>query len=227
MAFYPKYNPRRNALVFSSLIIAATSSLWNLSSFAQEDAGKIIGKVRSTYDNLASLHAEFEKQYTWALAGETQTVTGKIYLKKGERYRIETEDQTVVTDGVTVWTYSSEKQQVFVDRMEKSSENPLPRDLLVKYTSDFKPKYLRGERLAEKDCHVIRLTPREDDSFATEVTVWVDKSTMLAIQVEQHDLNDNVTVYRLRKIELNPSLPDKLFTFDIPQNTEVIDLRKS
>jgi chaperone LolA len=195
-------------------------------SFAQENAGKILEKVRATYDALESLSADFEKEYTWALAGETQALSGKLYLKKGDRYRIETESQIIVTDGKTVWTYSPQKAQVFVDQMEKSKENPLPRDLLIKYTSDFKAKYLRSDKLGEVDCHVLLLTAREEDSFAQSVTVWVDKKTFVALQIEQRDLNDNITVYRLQNLALNNKLADQLFTFAIPHDAEVIDLRK-
>lgn len=193
---------------------------------AQENANKILSKVRETYDALASLTADFEKEYTWALAGETQSLSGKLFLKKGDRYRIETETQTIVTDGKTVWTYSPQKAQVFVDNMEKSKENPLPRDLLIKYTNDFKAQYLRGDKLGEIECHVLLLTPREEEAFAQSVTVWVDKKTFVALQIEQHDLNDNITVYRLQNVALNGKLEDQLFTFTTPEETEVIDLRK-
>ena len=194
-------------------------------AFAQEDAGKIIAKVRSTYEGLQSLTADFEKDYTWALAGETQTLTGKLFLKKGDRYRIETDLQTIVTDGKTVWTYSPEKAQVFIDRMEKSEENPLPRDLLVKYTSEFKPQYLHGETVNGRDCHVVQLNARDEEAYARSVTVWVDKKSSVAVQIEQRDLNDNITIYRLKNFSLNLPLNDQLFTFAVPEKTEVIDWR--
>ncbi len=195
-------------------------------AFAQENANKILGKVRATYDALESLSADFEKEYTWALAGETQSLSGKLYLKKGDRYRIETEMQTIVTDGKTVWTYAPEKAQVFVDDMEKSKENPLPRDLLIQYTNDFKAQYLRSDKLGEVECHVLLLTARDEEAFAQSVIVWVDKKTFVALQIEQRDLNDNITVYRLQNLALNAKLADQLFTFAAPQDTEVIDLRK-
>lgn len=210
---------RLSVLLFLFLTLTA-------SAFAQENANKILGKVRATYDALEALSADFEKEYTWALAGETQSLSGKLYLKKGDRYRIETENQTIVTDGKTVWTYSSEKQQVFIDKMEKSQENPLPRDLLVKYTSDFKAQYLRSDKLGAVDCHVLLLTAREEDAFAQSVIVWVDKKTFVALQIEQRDLNDNITIYRLQNLALNAKLGDQLFTFTPPNEAEVIDLRK-
>ncbi|MDZ7411376.1 MAG: outer membrane lipoprotein carrier protein LolA [candidate division KSB1 bacterium] len=192
------------------------------------NADRIISRVRATYEKLEALAADFQREYTWALAGETQTLTGKLYLKKGDRYRVETDLQTIVTDGKTVWTHAVDKQQVFIDHMTKSPENPLPRDLLIKYTNDFKAEYLRDERWEQGDCHVVRLTPRlEEESFAKSVTVWVDKKNWIAVKIEQVDLNENLTVYKLHNVVINPTLADQLFTFKIPENVEVVDWREN
>lgn len=227
-SFWAGIPARRMKTVVAGLLVAALSSSASRALPPQENADKIIARVRTTYEKLEALSADFQKDYTWALAGETQTMTGKLYLKKGDRYRIETEAQTIVTDGKTVWTYSADKQQVFIDNMTKSQENPLPRDLLIKYTNDFKAEYVRSEKLDQSDCHVVRLQPRqEDDSFAKSVTVWVDKKNWIAVKIEQVDLNENLTVYKLQNFAVNPALEDQLFTFKIPGNVEVVDWRNS
>jgi chaperone LolA len=192
---------------------------------AQEKAEDIVAKIRQTYEKLESLKSEFEQQYTWSLAGETQTLNGTLYLKKGDRYRVETPNQMIITDGKTVWTYSLDKKQVMIDRLEKSKENPLPRDLILKYTRDFKARLLRSEKLGGVDCYVIALTPREEDSFVQAVTAWIDKTTYLAPRIEQADINDNRTVYLLKNAQRNTPLADALFSFKIPDDAEVVDMR--
>lgn len=228
LSFWAGIHLRHTKAVFAGLLVAALLSSPGWALPPQENADKIIARVRNTYEKLQALSADFQKEYTWALAGETQTLTGKLYLKKGDRYRVETEAQTIVTDGKTVWTYSADKQQVFIDNMTKSQENPLPRDLLIKYTNDFKAEYVRNEKIDEIDCHVVRLQPRqEDDSFAKSVTVWVDKKNWIAVKIEQVDLNENLTVYKLQNFAINPALEDQLFAFKIPDNVEVVDWRNS
>lgn len=192
---------------------------------AQEKAEEIVSKVRDMYEKLESLQGEFEQQYTWSLAGETQVLNGTLYLKKGDRYRIETPNQLIITDGKTVWTYSPDKMQVYIDHLSKSKENPLPRDLLIKYTRDFRPQLLRSEKFENSDCYVIKLTPSDDHSFVESVTAWIDKSTWLAIRIEQIDINDNRTTYVLKNVSRNIKLSDALFTFNIPADTEVVDMR--
>jgi chaperone LolA len=192
---------------------------------AQETAESVVKKVRENYEKLQSLQADFVQQYTWSLAGETQMLEGKLYLKKGDRYRVETATQTIVTDGATVWTYSLEKQQVFIDKLSKSAENPLPRELLVKYARDFKAKLLGTEKIGKADTYRIRFTPRDENSFIREVTAWIDKDTWLARKIEQHDINDNITVYEIKNPQRDLALADDFFIFKIPDDVEVVDLR--
>ncbi len=192
---------------------------------AQETAESIVKKVRENYEKLQSLQTDFVQQYTWSLAGETQVLEGKLYLKQGDRYRVETATQTIVTDGATVWTYSPEKQQVFIDKLSKSAENPLPRELLVKYARDFKAKLLGTEKIGKTDTYRIRFTPRDENSFVREVTAWIDKDTWLAKKIEQHDINDNVTVYEIKNPQRDIALVDDFFIFKIPDDVEVVDLR--
>lgn len=192
---------------------------------AQEKANDIVNKIRQTYEKLESLRSDFEQQFTWSLAGETQVLNGTLYLKKGDRYRVETPNQMIITDGKTVWTYALDKKQVYVDNLEKSRDNPLPRDLIVKYTRDFKPKLLRSEKFDEADCYVLSLTPSDENSFIRSVTAWIDKSTWLAVRIEQTDISDNKTVYLLKNVQRNVPLADGLFTFNIPTGAEVVDMR--
>jgi outer membrane lipoprotein carrier protein len=192
---------------------------------AQEKADDIVAKIRQTYEKMESLKGDFEQQYTWSLAGETQVLNGTLYLKKGDRYRVETPNQMIITDGKTVWTYSLDKKQVLVDRLEKSKDNPLPRDLILKYTRDFKPRLLRSEKVGAVDCYVLALTPRDENAFVHSVTAWIDKSTWLALRIEQIDINDNKTVYLLKNAQRNLPLADGLFSLKIPEDVEIVDRR--
>jgi chaperone LolA len=211
---------KRKVLLPVFFLFCSVSLIW-----AQEKAEDLVAKIRQTYEKLESLKGDFEQQYTWSLAGETQVLNGTLYLKKGDRYRVETSNQMIITDGKTVWTYSIDKKQVFVDRLEKSKENPLPRDLMLKYTRDYKPRLLRSEKVGVSDCYVIALTPQDENAFVQLVTAWIDKSTWLALRIEQTDLNDNKTVYLLKNAQRNVPLADGLFSLEIPADVEVVDMR--
>ncbi|MFQ5824634.1 MAG: outer membrane lipoprotein chaperone LolA [bacterium] len=188
-------------------------------------AKDIIKKVKQKYESLESLKADFEQVYSWELAGETQTLKGTIFLKSGNNYRIETESQIIVTDGKTVWTYSESNQQVIIDLLTKSEENPLPKDLLFKYSEDFTPHLVGEEKIEGKKTYLLNLVPKDEEAFIKSMKIWVEASSWLTIKIEQIDINDNVNTYYVRNVKQNIQLDDSLFTFEIPPDTEVVDLR--
>lgn len=192
-----------------------------------DEAGDIIKKVREKYNNLNSLKADFEQIFSWELAGETQEVSGKIYLKSGNKYRIETEDQLIVTNGKTVWTYSETNNQVVIDLLNKSPENPLPKDLLFEYSEEYIPHLVGTATIDKRKVYVLNLVPRDKDAFIKSMKIWVDTSDWFTRKIEQVDINDNINTYHVSNIEENIDLNDSLFNFKTPKDAEVVDLRES
>ncbi|MDZ7261351.1 MAG: outer membrane lipoprotein carrier protein LolA [candidate division KSB1 bacterium] len=209
----------------SYLIILLFSISGNTTCLAGITAKEIVDKVKQKYESLQTLAAEFEQIFQWKLAGETQTLEGKICLAQKDKYRIETQDQTIVTDGQTVWTYSKVNRQVIIDHLAKSQENPLPRDMLFQYSKDYEPKLLGEEKLNNQDCYVLQLSSKTEDRYIREMKVWVEKDTWIVRKIEHADINENLNTYIIKKIDLNPKLDDAIFTFEIPKGMEVVDLR--
>ncbi|MFQ5752110.1 MAG: outer membrane lipoprotein carrier protein LolA [bacterium] len=189
------------------------------------NAKDIIKKVKKKYEELQSLKADFEQEYVWELAGETQTLQGTLYLKVGNKYRIETESQIIVTNGKTVWTYSRSNDQVIIDLLNHSEDNPLPKDLLFKYSEEYNPHLIGEKKLDGKKTYCLNLVPKEEEAFIKSMKIWVDESSWLTIKIEQIDINDNVNTYYVKNVEQNIQLADSLFNFEISPETEVVDLR--
>ncbi|NIR48658.1 outer membrane lipoprotein chaperone LolA [candidate division KSB1 bacterium] len=185
----------------------------------------VVKKVKERYEKLESLKANFEQEYVWELAGETQTLTGTLYLRSGDNYRIETDTQVIVTDGKTVWTYSKENDQVIIDWLRSSEENPLPKDLLFKYSEEYQPHFVGEEKIYGRKAYVLNLVPKEEEAFIKSMKIWVDASLWLTVKIQQVDINDNINTYRVKNIQQNIELDPSLFTFKISPETEVVDLR--
>ena len=192
-----------------------------------KSAKEIVKRVQKKYKELRSLKADFEQEFIWQLAGETQTVKGLLYLSAGNHYRIETDTQTIVTNGTTVWIYSEPDNQVIIDSMDESGENPLPKDLLFQYSEEYKPELAGEEKFNGEKTYVLNLLPKDEDAFITSMKIWVDASSWLTIKVEQVDINENVNTYIIGNIKENLQLEDSLFNFEIPEDCEVVDLRES
>lgn len=190
-------------------------------------AKEIIRKVQKKYQELQSLKADFEQEFIWQLAGETQTIKGLLYLRAGNHYRIETDTQTIVTNGTTVWIYSEPDNQVIIDSIDKSEENSLPKDLLFHYSEEYEPELAGEQKFNGEKTYVLNLLPKDEDAFIMSMKIWVDASSWLTVKVEQVDINDNINTYIIGNIKENLQLEDSLFNFEIPPDSEVVDLRES
>ena len=84
---------------------------------AANHAKEIIRNVQKKYDELKSLKVDFRQDIKWELTGETQTVQGTFYLQRGNKYRMETETQEIVTDGETMWTLYKKSGRIVINNM--------------------------------------------------------------------------------------------------------------
>ncbi len=208
-----------------ALIAILLTGVLTASLPADENPKAIIKNVKKQYEQLQSLQADFQQTYVWELAEETQTLHGTLQLMTGNRYRIETETQIVVTDGEVVWTYSKERNQVIIDWLKTSEENPLPKDLLFKYSEEYEPHLVGEQTLNGRKTYVLNLVPKEEEPFIKSMKIWVDAASWLTVKIQQTDLNDNVNTYVVKNIKQNVKLDPTLFTFTIPPDAEVVDLR--
>lgn len=211
-------------LIFIGAAFTLMCSLGSAGADAK-DAKEIIKNVKEKYNKVQSLKADFEQIFSWELAGETQKVNGTLYLNSQNNYRIETENQLIVTDGTNVWIYSKGDGQVIIDLLRQSEENPLPKDLLFKYSEEYKPHYVGEETLDGEKTYVLNLIPKEEDALITSMQIWVDASDWYTVKIMQTDINENVNTYQISNIEENIALEPSLFKFEIPDEAEVVDLR--
>ena len=186
---------------------------------------KIIHNVEAKLASAETAKAKFEETYIWKLTGEKQSLKGELFLKGEDQFRIITEDQIIVSDGKSLWTYSKPSNRVLIDKLSNSKDALLPRQILFQYTRDYTAQISGEEKIFGEPCYLLIFEASTGDIFIPKIKVWVDKKAWLPRKVEQIDLNGNKTIYLLRKIEVGVALNKDLFRFAVPKGTEVIDLR--
>ncbi len=191
-----------------------------------EDVEDIVENVQETYDDMDYLTASFQQVETFQLTGSKKELTGKIYVSHGEKYRFESDLQTIVTDGDTIWSYSRSSNQVLIDRVRENSSALLPRDILFKYPKTHYATLLGEEKLNEQDVYVVKLDPKDDVyGYVKSVKLWIDKDDWYVWQIEATEMNDNKTLFRISDMNTEKTLPDSLFIFHPSENMEVVDRR--
>jgi len=213
---------RKLALLLIIFICHQTVSLFA----SDKTADEIIKKVKDKYHDLKTFYAEFSQTSYWKLADNVHEQKGKIWLKDTDKFRIETEDQTVVSDGKTIWTYSQFNNQVIIDKAEKSGEEiRLPKDIFFKYSENYNQLYLREAKIEDQPCHVLELRAKTEDIFVKYMKIWINVKVFIPIKIEQIDINDNSNSYLLKNIQMNETITDNLFIYKVPDSVEVIDMR--
>ena len=208
----------------SSFALAAAALL--TAAPAQAVTGpEVLERIRRTYRDVNTLEAQFDHIFVWRLAGTTQETSGTFMMKKPSSFRIETEAQTVVTDGRTSWSYSPATRQVIITDYNPESMPLRPENFLFTFPDERTVNYGGQERVGERDCHVISVVPQDSTLGITTMRVWVDDDDWMARKVEYTTRDTNVTTYVLRNVRINPRLRSSVFEFETPEGAETLDFR--
>ncbi len=193
---------------------------------AADDPQEILGNVRKKYDTIRDAELRFTQHTRFPGTTLEQRSKGTLLLKKDHKYRIETEDQTVVTDGETVWSYSAANRQVLIDRFKLTDRSFSPERILGGGAADEYAAVVKGrEKAGTIECVVLHLTPRGEGSLLAGLRLWIDPSDWLVRMAELTDVNGKITTYTVSDIKLNPGLSDSRFVMQIPEGAEVVDMR--
>lgn len=187
-----------------------------------QDAQEIIKNVQSKYNSISDATANYSQSVKYS-SGKSASSSGVIYIQKEDKYRIETKNDIIVTDGVTSWAYSKKKNQVIIDNYKSDGNTFSPNKFLFNYPVNFYSDLEGSETVSGSDCYILKLTPRNKGSIK-EAKIYVDKSSYLIRKITI-STSESVTTYTLKKINLDSGVSSSKFTFTPPDGVEVIDLR--
>ena len=200
-------------------------SFANKLSFAQGDnitAQDIIQNVQNTYKDIDDAKASFSQTVKYN-GSKSQTSSGTLYIKKENKYRIETSSQILVTDGTTSWSYNPGKKQVVIDNYKETGNTFSPNKYLFQYPENFYSDLSGTETMGGKDVYVLKLKPREG-GIVKSATLWVGKDDWLIKKI-YIQTDESTTTFNVKNIQINPGLSNSKFTFTPPEGVEVIDMR--
>jgi chaperone LolA len=197
-----------------------------ISGFCFAQSGKeIIESLRKKYASIDDAVVKFEQTVKYGVSKFEQSFSGTFYFKKKNKYRIETDQQIVVTDGVTSWLYSKVNNQVIIDKYREDKDISSPEKFLLSISDEYIPVILRTERNEGKKIYILKLTPRDENSSIESAKIWIVEGDLQITRVEITDISGTVTTYSVKSIKINSGVEDSIFKFSIPSGVKVVDLR--
>ncbi len=191
-----------------------------------DDAEDIIEKVQKTYDKMDNFSAAFKQIERFKITGSESETIGRIYVADGTKYRFESDDQIIVTDGKTIWTYNDISNQLLIDQVRENSGALLPRDLLFKYPKKYYATLLNEIKESGEKLYVLKLSPKEEEQgYVSAIKIWVEDDDWIIRKIETTDINGNSSTFELTEMDTKKELADSLFNFNIEEHMEVVDMR--
>jgi len=192
--------------------------------FAQElSPNKVLENVRTKYSHMNDIAADFTQSVNLRYRPSGQKTSGFIRVKKGNKYRVVTEQQIIVTDGKKVWMYTPSSKQVLVDVFKKGHQSFSPDKFLTGLPKDFTATKLD----TAGGFFILTLQPSKSasvSSIMTEVTAWVNKESWLVENIEYTDKNRTATSIALSNIQFNNGIVDSSFQFEITPDMKIVDV---
>jgi outer membrane lipoprotein carrier protein len=209
--------------IISKLLIFALFGA-NISLLSQDDitAQDVIQNVQSAYKDISDAKASFSQTVKFNKS-KAQSSSGTLYIKKENKYRIETGSQTIVTDGSTSWSYTPAKKQVVIDHYKETGNTFSPNKYLFQYPENFYSDLTGTEKLSGIDVYVLSLKPRES-GYVKSAKLWVGKDDWMIKKIVIIT-EESTSTYSVKNIQTNTGLSNSKFTFTPPEGTEVIDMR--
>jgi outer membrane lipoprotein carrier protein len=190
----------------------------------------ILAEIQKRYESTNDIEANFLQEYIGKVMKQQMKQEGKVYFKKRGmmRWDYRTPNQKFISDGLTLWYFQPEENQVFVSDVSKVIKEKTPLAFLAgegDLSRDFEIANFNESASPKEENYVLELIPRESNAALSKLTLTVDKKSYYVVQVDVFDGLGNVTRTRFIDMKTNVGLPDSFFQFTIPPGTEVLKMQ--
>lgn len=173
------------------------------------------------FTGLLTLQADFDQQVLDGKRQLLQSSQGHMWIKRPGRFRWDYETpyrQQLVADGERLWSYDEDLEQVTVQpASEVLTATPA---VLLSGDKPLESLFSIEETSATAGEQRVTLIPKSDDSNITQLHVLF--SGKLLTRIEAEDSFGNTTLFSFTRLERNPELDEKLFTFTPPAGADVV-----
>ncbi len=183
--------------------------------------GQTDTKAKSILDKVSAVTKTYKTiKLTYSLSittpeGNPINQKGSAYLK-GDKYVIETSDQTIISNGVNVWTYIKSDNECYLSEVDEDDEDVMkPSEMLRIWEKGFTFKYMKEMDYKGKKVHEINLYPKNKaKSKYHTIVIKIDKVKNQVVNVHIKGKNGSHMKYNLNKLEQNMSISDSKFIFN-------------
>ena len=191
-----------------------------------QDVNAILDRVEARY-MAAGFSARFSQISTIKAMEITDTASGKLFVKRPGKMRWEyetPEPQIIVTDSRMLWVYRPQDHQVMIGDAPVFFGDGRGAGFLAdmnQIREGFEIIHLTDA--AARD-YILRLIPKKPIAEVADILLAVDRDTFELKQIITTNAYGDETRIELNDLDLNRTPDDSLFTFEVPEGAEVLQL---
>ncbi len=189
-------------------------------------AQQILKGVSEKYRSYKSVQADFVLKVENGQNNSKDQQTGTLFMK-GNKYKLQINNQEIISDNNTVWTYLKDANEVQINSYESDDNTISPSQIFTLYEKNFLYAFSEEKTIGGKVIQFIDLTPNDKSKPYFKVRLAVDKIAKAVQSAVVFDKNGNRYTYEIMKLIPDPRISDNFFSFDEKKypGVEVVDLR--
>jgi outer membrane lipoprotein carrier protein len=183
-------------------------------------------KVEKHY-SVSGFTADFSQTSSIKAMEITDSASGRAFFKRSGKMRWEYEKpdrQIIITDGKTLWVFRPEDNQVMIGKAPSFFKGGKG----FSFLSDMKVIKQKFDMVLEKESKegffVLKLLPREKTYDIAEIYLWISRNTFDVVRILTYNSYGDETRIVFNNIQLKQELDDSLFSFEITDGMEVLNL---
>lgn len=183
--------------------------------FFQSNGETTVQKLQNKFESIENLQADFSQS-----SNGKSSLKGKFYFSKENNYRIELSNNTIISDGSSIWNHDVTRKKVIVSNID---EDPLAFSL-YEYIFDYPEKCEVTEEQDGNDFLLILNGEKTDLQFKT-AKLWVNSDYLIS-KIRVIDFSGNAFTLVFKNIKIDKNLSNSLFKYIDDKNiNKLIDLR--
>jgi len=216
----------RHLILIILTIVLPFSALSEEAALPSMSIDEILERVEKIY-TASNFSAAFIQASTIKAMEITDSASGKLYVQYPGKMRWEymkPESQLIVTDGIQLWMYRPEDNQVMLGQASTFFSEGKGAGFLSDIRLLRKDFDITLEDIRFGDYYNLKLVPLETNWDIAYVHLLVSRTTFHIAQVFTYNAYEDVTRIELVDPQFNESFEDAFFTFTIPQGVDILRL---
>lgn len=200
--------------------------LFAMQAFAQKDpqALEILDAMSEKYKNIPAFTANF----SYIMENDAEDIDEKfegVITVKNNKYKLEMSGQEIINDGVAVWTYLKDDNEVTISEYDDADEEITLSNIFTIYKSGYKYLFLETKDNGKMD--VVDLVPEDRDKTFYKIRMEIQKADRELKNFRIFDKSGSRYLYKINQFAVNNTITDADFKFDERKypGVEVVDFR--